>query len=118
MSVLVYSEDPDTDSVEMFEAALWSENPTEPPGHLGPETLAVQTAGTTEPHSDLLEAATATVEPELEPLSRVLLGGDRREQQVLVTVGLTPLSVGSTTLLFEMGADPATVVANGDSRKD
>jgi hypothetical protein len=55
---------------------------------------------------------------DLEPSSRVLLGGDLHEQRVLVTGVLALLSVGSTTPQSGVGTDPTTVVADGDSRKD
>jgi hypothetical protein len=55
---------------------------------------------------------------DLEPPSRVLLGGEIYEQRVLVTGVLAPLSVGSTTPPSGVGTDPDTVVADGDSRKD
>ena len=106
-SVLAYGGPPNTPSVEHFEAALWSENPIEPPEHVAPATPAVRAGSDTRTHAELLDAATAVADRHsLDGSSRVVLAGDLCEPSVLVAGVLAPLSVGATILLGESVARP------------
>jgi len=104
-AVLAYGGPPGPSSVEHFEAALWSENPVEPPESVERATPAVRAGGETHSHGDLLDGAAAAVDRhDLDGESRVLLAGDLRDPGVLVAGVLAPLSVGATIVL---GSDTA-----------
>jgi hypothetical protein len=121
-AVLAYGGPPEPSSVEGFEAALWSENPIEPPEHVEATTPALRTADGTHTHGDLLDGAAEAVDRHrLDGSSRVALAGDLRESDVLVGV-LASLSVGATLVVGESTAgagDDVTVVPEGsEGRKD
>jgi hypothetical protein len=120
-AVLAYGGPPDPSSVEHFEAALWSENPVEPPESVDRATPAVRVDGQSHSHGDLLDrAATAVDRHSLDGQSRVLLAGDVRDPGVLVAGVLAPLSVGATVVLDSQQAaeDVGLVVEGSEGRKD
>jgi len=120
-AVLAYGGPPEPSSVEHFEAALWSENPIEPPESVEPATPAVRANGETHSHGDLLNRAGAVVDQHnLDERSRVVLAGDLRAPGVLVAGVLAPLSVGATIVLGAHGApgDAGLVVDGSEGRKD
>lgn len=120
-AVLAYGGPPEPSSVEHFEAALWSENPVEPPESVGQETPAVGIGGETHSHGDLLDSAAAAVDRHsLDRESRVLLAGDLRDPGVLVAGVLAPLSVGATVVFGgQQAAEDAGLVVDGsEGRKD
>lgn len=120
-SVLAYGGPPEASSVEHFEAALWSENPIEPPESVDPETPAARVGGETHSHGDLLDAAAAAVDRHgLDGTSRVLLAGDLRDPGVVVTGVLAPLSVGATIVLGDRRAaeNVGLVVDGSEGRKE
>ena len=115
-AVLACGGPPESSSVEGFEAALWSGNPVAPPESVAPETPALRVDGGT--RSDLRATAAAAADRlGLDPSSRVLPAGDRRERGVLVAGVLAPLSVGATVLVGDDAS--ATHVPGGtEGRKD
>ena len=120
-TVLAYGGPPEPSSVEHFEAALWSENPIEPPESVEPETPAMRVGGETHSHGELLDgAATAVDRHSLDAESRVLLAGDLRDPGVLVAGVLAPLSVGATVVLGDrqVAGEAELVVDGSEGRKD
>jgi hypothetical protein len=100
-SVLAYGGPPADPAAVHFEAELWSENPTEPPEQVDPDTPALR-AEETYTHGDLVTAAERVVERHgLGASSHVGLVADLRTPGALVAGVLAPLSVGATVVLAD-----------------
>ena len=101
-SVLAYGGPPEDPAAVHFEAELWSENPTEPPEQVDPDTPALRAGGTTYTHGNLVTAAERVADSHgLDESSRVGLAADLRAPGALVVGVLAPLSVGATVVLAD-----------------
>lgn len=99
-TVLAYGGDSDRADVERFEAALWSENPVEPPESVAPDDPCLAFDGEVATHGDLVRAATAVAEEYgVDASASVLLDAPLTDAGAVVAGLVTPLVVGATIRL-------------------
>jgi hypothetical protein len=119
-SALAYGGPPEDPQLAHFEAELWSENPTQPPEQVDPETPALRADGQTHSHGALLAAATTVTDRYgLDESSRVGLTATLDAPAALVAGVLAPLSVGATVVLAPdpavLDSEDATLVVADDT---
>ena len=96
---VAYSGPPDDPSVGHFERDVWSENPTEPPDRVAPESVVLAADGATYAHADLLDAARRVADDwALEPGDAVAVRASLRRPGTVVAGLLAPLAAGATVL--------------------
>ena len=108
---LAYGGPSDDPTVAQFERELWSENPLQPPGEIGPEDDALA-GDRTYTHGDLLAASQRVVEDyEFDAETTVVLRAPVTTAGALVAGLVAPMRAGATVRFGGDGAESAGDVA-------
>ena len=112
---LAYGGPSDDPTVAGFERELWSENPLQPPGEVGPDDPAVADADGTYTHGELLAASERVLEEQtIDEETTVALRAPVTTVGALVAGVLAPMRAGAT-VTFGPGVTGDLTVATEDS---
>ncbi|MFC6836467.1 AMP-binding protein [Halomarina ordinaria] len=113
---VVYGAPPDDPSVSYFERDVWSENPTEPPDVVAPETPLLTDGDEEYTHRQVLAAARSVVEEwSLDATSRVAVRASLSDPGTVVVGLVAPLLAGAATLFPDDEARGTLAVATDDA---
>lgn len=116
---IAYGEPPTDPSVAHFERDVWSENPTEPPDRVDPDTPLLATPDGTVTHDAVLSAGRAIVEGcGLTPGSTVAVDAPFAHPGVTVAGLVAPIVAGAIACIGPGAEGGATVGAAGDIDPD
>jgi len=112
---LAYGGPSDDPTVAGFERELWSENPLQPPGEVGPDDDALQDADGSYSHSELLAASERVVdEHDIDEETTVALRAPVTTAGTVVAGLLAPMRAGATVRFGDDGASDIAVATGED----
>ena len=111
---VVYGDPPEEPSVSYFERDIWSENPTEPPGHVDPDDPLLRTAGGTYSHGEVLRTARAVLDRHAIDSDSVVAVRGSFADPIVVVAGLVAPILAGAEISIGPGVDGTFVVGGPD----